>query len=228
MTTMTRKTLLGTTAGILGTLLLAGQAMATPINVSGFAYGSVQATVAKTSVPTLPATTVNAGAFSASIGSSSFVAWCADIFNNISIPGTYNYQPVQGGGAVFGAATSNRLGVLATGALNLVNNATTSAAFQLAVWEILYEGANPLALGAGDFTGTSAAAATANGWLTAISNGSWTANTFAVDVYLKEQGVRTQDLITFRRVPVSEPGSLALLMLGAGFAGVIVARRRTA
>lgn len=244
MTLATRKTLISTTAGIFGALLLAGQAAALPINVSGFAYGSVQATVAKTSnnppqFPSLGSTTVNAGGFSAFIGASpsSTLVWCADIFNTISIPGTYTYLPAQGGGVVFGAATSNRLGVLATGALSAVtgnaNNPNDSAAFQLAVWEILYEGNNPLTLGAGDFTATSAAVATANNWLAAINSGAWTANSFAVDVYLKGQTVtgqteRTQDLLTFRRVPVSEPGSFALLLMGAGLAGVIVARRRTA
>jgi hypothetical protein len=215
----------GLAGGMLAALLLAGQASAVPINVTGFALGSQQVNIAA------PVTqSVNAGAFAASInGGPSVLAWCADVFTNITIPGTSQYLPASPLPSFPNANALANLGALASNALHLVNNAATSAAFQLAVWEILYE-SSPSVVGSGPgfrVSNTPTSVGIADGWLAQL--GSWTnSQNYVVDFYGKAPGVKTQDLIVFRRVPVPEPGSFALMLVGAAGAGLLVLRRRTA
>jgi hypothetical protein len=225
MKSRTTKERAGLAGGMLAALLLAGQASAVPINITGFAYGSQ---VVDIDAPVNQ--NVNAGAFSALINNAapSVLAWCADLFTNISIPNTYQYTPAGPLPAFPNANALANLGALASNALSLVNNADTSAAFQLAVWEILYE-SSPSAVnsGAGFKVGNNpSSVGIANGWLAQLGTWNNTLN-YTVDFYGKVPGVKaTQDLIVFRRVPVPEPGSFALMLLGSAGAGLLVLRRR--
>jgi hypothetical protein len=152
----------------------------------------------------------------------SFVAWCVDIFQPTNFGETVNDYTLTTGVAAFGAARSDSLGRLATLALGQVNNAATSGAFQLALWELVNEiSGNPLSLTANNFRAgsvTNGSATTAQGWLNGIGN---VTSQYTVSVW---QSRSRQDLVVFERVPVPEPGSLALAVVG--LAMVLTLQRR--
>jgi hypothetical protein len=207
---------------LLGAAFAAAPAMAVPIQVLGSEYGSQQAQI---TAPTPPGiVTVNAGAFDVTINGISAVAWCADIQQNISF-GSANLNYTAGS---LDPTLATRLGQLATkvGYNTFAFDATSSAAFQLAVWEILFDVVPPdynltSGLFALNSANTNAAAlAQAATWLTGLPGG---ASHYAIEFYTNRD---VQDLIVFRKVP--EPGSFAILMVGVGMAGFVVARRRQA
>ena len=104
------------------------------------------------------------------------------------------------------------------------NNA---AAFQLAVWEIVYEHSSVTPtydLGAGTFLSNSTSSAphtTAQTWLAALNNPTNSANNYSITVF---NSGTYQDQITFKSVP--EPAALGLL--GLGLIGLGFARRQSA
>jgi hypothetical protein len=222
---MKTKTAFQSLYGLAGLLLLATSAEAVPLKATGFEYpsGVTQATIVN-GLPTAVNSRVYAGGFVVQnlATNGSFVAWCADIFQQINFGETVNDYALTTGTAAFGANTSNALGRLATLALGQVNNAATSGAFQLALWELINElPGNPLSLTADDFKAgsvTNGSAATAQNWLNGIGN---VTSQYTVSVW---QSRSRQDLIVFERVPVPEPGSLALAMVGLGL--VITLQRR--
>lgn len=94
-----------------------------------------------------------------------------------------------------------------------------SAAFQLALWEIINETGTELGLADGAFrvtSGFATAMATANAWLSNLGSAT------SAFQYFVLTSAGSQDLITVR--PVPEPGTLVLM--GAGLAGLVLLRRR--
>ncbi len=101
----------------------------------------------------------------------------------------------------------------------LVTNDVNAAAFQVALWELAYDGGNRN-LGSGDFrlyNPGSAIYGTAQGWLSSLDGTGPQASGLVVLVNSRQYGdYRTndrQDLIT-QTTSVPEPGTLALLALG--------------
>lgn len=221
---MTKNTAFRSLLGLAGALLMAGHAQATPLKATGFEYASgvTQATI----VNTAPALNkrVYAGGFVVQnlATNGSFVAWCVDIFQPINFGETVNDYTLTTGVAAFGAARSDSLGRLATLALGQVNNAATSGAFQLALWELVNElTGNALSLSANNFRAgsvTNGSATTAQNWLNGIGN---VTSQYTVSVW---QSRSRQDLVVFERIPVPEPGSLALAVVGLGL--VLTLQRR--
>lgn len=111
-------------------------------------------------------------------------------------------------------------------------DATTSAAFQLAVWEIWFD--NDMNLSTGTFTATSAAKTLAQSYLDAVNAGSgtppgWTFYTFTSNVS-RDHPNQYQEYLsaewTNPQHEAPEPGSLALLCSAVVAAGAAALRRR--
>jgi hypothetical protein len=107
-----------------------------------------------------------------------------------------------------------------------VTSAANSAAFQLALWEIISDPAS-LQLGSGpDFWSNSfnGSQGIAQGWLNGLDkSGSYASSSYEFYV-LQPNGVANQTLLTARQVSVPEPGTLGLL--GAGLVAIVLMHRR--
>lgn len=160
-----------------------------------------------------------------------FTTYCIDLFQYIGLPASYptGYTVVPGT-SYTGFRNPNALSDLQKlySAGHVVNDAITEGAFQLAVWEIVYETSGSYGLGANQgtawFAADNADAATAlslaNQWVSAGGLGSgngWAITVLKSDVY--------QDEVFANRVP--EPASLALAATALGVMGVVGRRRRS-
>lgn len=105
------------------------------------------------------------------------------------------------------------IGRLYTGYHDDVSTATTSAGFQLALWELVNEPGPDLGLSNGSFTSTgfNGARTQAETWLASLAG---IVNQFELYVLTSDS---SQDLLVFKPTPpvrVPEPATLALLTLG--------------
>jgi len=214
-------------------LFAAQPAAADTLTFGGFANGSVGATIYS---PLLPSTGrgVSAGGFNM-INTTpspdvSFQAWCVDIFgtlastiyNNVS-GGTF--YPTGNRAANLEALATRYLPSVPSNPTNVTGNATNSAAFQLAVWEIVNETSGVYSLSGGNFHATSS-----NAVINAAANmlaglNSTTTNTAQIlRVWQEVPGHPTQDLAVF--APVPEPQTYAMMLAGLGLMGFVARRRK--
>ena len=204
-------------------------AQADTVTLPDFAFSSESVTVNVTGV-TAGTVADSAGAFKTSVnGGASFLSYCIDLTQSAELYGSdSSYTRVVGGSYSFANpnAAAN-LSKLFTFAGSLVNSAPTSAAFQLAVWEIIYESpANTYSMGTGRAVfgpGQSNAATLtlADSWLGALAGTSATAPISIL------ASVNRQDLVYGgATAPIPEPSTYALMIAGLGALG-FVARRRS-
>jgi len=163
---------------------------------------------------------VAAGGYAGTWNASAIVFWCIELTQYFGFGGNYtDYTASLPGDASFGM-----LGQLFNEAYGTTTDAQHSAAFQLAIWEIIYD--SDLDLHAGGFHVTSGDAATitlAQGWLNGLGNFPDTYNL----VWLHSD--THQDFVTFGRPfvdlrsTVDEPVPLALLAVALCVA--VVGRR---
>jgi hypothetical protein len=224
------------------TALLAGLAT--------FGVGSVaKADVLTTFTGTAPASTSNTTAFGTTVNGmpvgafnfanstssdprigSSFKSFCADYFQPVIASNTYNYSVVSAGDLpdIGGDATKlGRVQELFNRFYNtaVAGNADTGGAFQLALWELLYDGAGTTGLTTGNFTATGGANVTiANNWLSTIDDpnaASPTDNLTLVGLF----NATAQDQLTAvpsQVNPIPAPAGVVLVAIG----GLVMAARR--
>jgi len=164
----------------------------------------------------------------------SFQSWCLDIFHSFGFPVT-STNVFATAASIFGGAKATDLGRLYTNQHALIDStastANNSAAFQLAVWEIVSEQeGSPYNLGSGNLQVTSGSTgyATAQTWLAQLNStpsvSQFDANVWSVTSNTGPFGAGAQDVGVF--TPVPEPGTYAMMLAGLGLLGFAARRRQ--
>lgn len=161
-------------------------------------------------------------------------AFCVDIHTYLDTTNVVGYS-LQSATSYFSDLNRvDQIGKLYTGFESSVResrNAGYSAAFQLALWEIINENTSGLSLTGGSFTSHPFvdAQGIAEGWLGSLDNFQNDYNLFVLSSDLTgvdDVTKKSQDLLMFSPkspAKVTEPGTLALLALGIG--GLVLRRK---
>lgn len=156
-------------------------------------------------------------------GSVSFLTYCVDIFNALTMPGTYTIAPLS---TLFTGAKATNINKLLTNTSPAT--ADQSAAVQLAVWEIAFETGPTFNVNSGVNQGafwmtggTSGAARTlANSYLASLSG--WSGSTTHRAELLYSRTNQSQVFLA----PIPEPGTWAMMVFGFLVVGSTLRRRQ--
>lgn len=220
--------------GALALVAMAGAADATTITLSQQDPNDIFADGGRANV-TIEANgdsrTVRAGAFSVSDGVGNFLAWCLDIFNNVSLPAPYTITetPFSATTGTFTASVVDNLTRLFNTAYTSVDvsNNAQAAGFQLALWEVITESDSSFDVTSGDFQwtgGSTGARDFANEYLGMMSGPE--TEQFVLTFF--ESGVDaygnqfSQNLVSVAPIPLPA----GVWLLGAGLLGLVAVGRR--
>ena len=211
-------------------LTFAPAARADVLKVTGFAVGSQ--TISLVSPSPFVSRDVNAGAFNLN-PPAGVLAYCVDIFQTISFGTLYSDYTTTSlaADAQITAARKGEIAQLFHGFYTTsLTGSTNSAAFQLALWEILYETGSTLNVDGNDLANrgvTHAKSPTtpagvvllADTWLDGLGS-------FSTDLggFTTYRSPEHQDQISYR--PVPEPPTWALVFAGLGALGFMARRRQ--
>jgi hypothetical protein len=175
---------------------------------SGWANGHEDFTVSNHSG------TVHAGGFSGTWGGTPIVFWCYEMGQSFGLPGTYtDYTAIPLVNLRISALFQADLASALSGPVNV-----NSAAFQLAIWNILYDSDNRVDTGTWFASGDVNAINLANTWLASLPS---TSSFSLVQLTSREH----QDFVT-PGGPLLVPEPAPLPLLGAGLAIMMFAMRR--
>ena len=187
----------------------------TPLTLSGVGIGGDSFTTAP-----------NTYGFTSASGS--FNTWCVDITHWLQTGTvTYTLGSATELTGVFGATRVSDLTKLVNEQYSKVNDQTTSAAFQLATWAIMFGTADQnglFSLNSSTFSTSSGitGGAQAQDWLDHLGTAANTGNYKISYFYQPVPG--SQNLIAL--TPVPEPETYAMLMAGLGLIGFVARRRK--
>jgi len=158
---------------------------------------------------------VSAGGFSGTWGGTPIVFWCYEMTQSFSFPGPYtDYHAVPLVNLRLSELFQADLVSALTGPVNV-----NSAAFQLAVWNILYDTDNFVDLGTWFAKGDASAISLANSWLATLPSSS----SFSL---VQLTSLEHQDFVTPGGPLTQVPEPSPLPLLGAGLAAMTFALRR--
>ncbi|RQO60570.1 hypothetical protein DBR47_09475 [Paucibacter sp. KBW04] len=213
-------------AATLSLLAACAGAQASPLTLSGFSMGYENI---DTSMSNLVSVGQFKGKMDLGAGPVDILTFCTDIYQSFNWNTNYDYTLVANGSANgFTAKQADLLGRLYTEA-GAIDSTTKSAAFQLSIWEILYDTNNSLSLSSGNFSldsgGSTAVRNQASAWLAGLSG---ITSSYQVQ---RLYNANSQDFIVAKESQkpdanqVPEPAGLALGL--TALAAMAMVRRQT-
>jgi PEP-CTERM motif len=166
---------------------------------------------------------------------STFYAFCIDVTTDLLTYRPYAISTLVPG--LTDAGKRAQVAALMTNSGSVLNALTSqadkdasSAAFQLAIWEILYESTQSgYSVANGNFSvyyDFDPLISLTNGYLANVESGLWTGDASTLRALVAQNG-DTQNLVyQVATNAVPEPASWALMILGFGFVGAALRRRR--